>query len=415
MGMLLSTKFMRHSLAAIVLMILSLSTAAAQEWGASGEPSVKSSDGIPIGPFIFSPSLALNWESHENVFFEAGAPTDDEAWHAQVRLAFEMPIRESYLRFAYTGQYREFKRIELREPYSHFFAVTTGLEFANGLVLTANYDFAWASMEVDLIDPGGEITFDDRPFEKHRLRLSADYWFSYTDGISLSGSISDFSYAEEGNGPFYDYRATSLGLGWLHQLSPTSIIDVTYRRSEMDALDTLFYRDSTSDELTLGLRGQLTPVLSSELRAGYRRTQFETSAPEPEVQDFEGYIVSGGLTWDFAHQGALELGLTRWDYPSAYQRNAYYDAMGASLTYTLNRGRLAANVFVQYQENSYEIPDLETGRIREDETWGYGLGLSYYFGRRIALRGAYSYAERRSLAAYSYEASIITIGLLVGY
>ncbi|MCP4897441.1 MAG: outer membrane beta-barrel protein, partial [bacterium] len=285
--------------------------------------------------------------------------------------------------------------------------------FSNGLIVSADYGYAFANMETHLIDPGGEIIFGDYQFNRHSLRIAADYWFSHRDGLTLQASFSEFAYVD--GGPFYDYSSRGAGIGWLHQMSPTVVFDATFFRTEFEAKDTLAYRDSTSDQLTFGVRGQLNAVLSSELRAGYRVTRFKTNPSEPEVPDYEGVVVSGALTWELGHHSSLRLGLVRWDFPSAYGTNAYYDSAGGSLTYSLSRGRLSGQALARYNRNAYDQPDPKTGELRTDDIWGLGVGVGLQLGRRFTLRGSYLHERRYSLEAFSYTVNTLSLGLVVGY
>jgi hypothetical protein len=137
--------------------------------------------------------------------------------------------------------------------------------------------------------------------------------------------------------------------------------------------------------------------------------------PALAVEDYESWTASGGLSYRLGHGSSLRLDLVRSNYPSYFGANAYYTATGGSLMYNLERERLTGQVRVRLQNNDYEVPDYLTGEERSDDITTWGLGLTYRLTDFISLRGAYLYEERDTLYRYSYEANMISLGLLIGY
>ena len=89
------------------------SSGAAQEMTSStgdiGRVSVNSDEAIPVGPFIFSPAVQLSWQDRDNIFFTPDDEVRDQLILARAQLLFELPIYQSYVRFSYTPQYRDYK------------------------------------------------------------------------------------------------------------------------------------------------------------------------------------------------------------------------------------------------------------------------------------------------------------------
>ncbi len=113
-----------------------------------GQPSIEPGsskpnkyEAIPVGPFLFSPALQLNWQYRDNIFFTPTDPVSDQVWMARARFQFELPINESYLLFSYTPQYRDYQDYELDDKWSHFFDFLAGFEFSNGLILDMTYKY----------------------------------------------------------------------------------------------------------------------------------------------------------------------------------------------------------------------------------------------------------------------------------
>ena len=390
--------------------------AIAQSPGASG---VNPDEAIPLGPFLFTPTLDLTWERRDNIQFTPDHEIADDVYMARARLLFELPKYENYLRFSYSPQYRDYGDYDYKENWGHFFDVASNLEFANGLRLAVEYKFITSAMETREVDPGGELVPGEDRFWKHHAGIVLDYWLNERDAISAELSFDDTEMDDQPvSGPFfYDYQQIFYGLGWIHQLSPILSTELRYRHTDYDAFDTLDYRDSAGDELTLGLTGQINDVLSSGLHVGYRKTSYDTSPGDPSFDDYSSVIARGNIGWELAHGSTLRLDLLRSNYGSNYDRNAYYTATGASVIYDLTVGRIDAQARVRYQENGYEVADTWYGGVRTDEILTLGLGIGFRFTEILSLRGVYLFEDRGTSFddVYGYTTNIFALGLVVGY
>ena len=163
----------------LVLIAASAATVSAQQQGdvEGGAPGIEPQRGkpntheaIPVGPFLFSPALQLNYQYRDNIFFTPDDEISDTVWMARARFQFELPLNESYLLFSYTPQYRDYVDYELDDKWSHFVDVLGGFEFSNGLILDATYKYMEGNLENRDVDPGGELYWGDRWFTKHFIK-----------------------------------------------------------------------------------------------------------------------------------------------------------------------------------------------------------------------------------------------------
>ena len=121
------------------------------------EVNVNTDEAIPVGPFIFSPALQIAWQDRDNIFFTPDNEIADQLILAKAQLLFEVPVFESYLRFSYTPQYRDYKTYELEDKWQHFFDAAASFEFSSGLTLNLAYSYIIGNLETREIDPGGEV------------------------------------------------------------------------------------------------------------------------------------------------------------------------------------------------------------------------------------------------------------------
>lgn len=384
---------------------------------ARGKPNAY--EAIPVGPFLFSPAVQLNWQYRDNIFFTPDNPVSDVVWMARARLQFELPLNESYILFAYTPQYRNYVDYELDDKWSQFVDVLGGFEFSSGVTIDATYKYMEGNLENREVDPGGELYWGDRWFKKNFAAVELAYWATRRDGFNIEADYTDLKH--EDPDLWYDYTRFAVGAGWLHQLSEILVMNLVYRHTEFKPSENLFFdndfRHSKSDEITVGFQGLISPVFSTEFMVGYRKTAYNIPpVAEGIIPDFDGFIFQGFLNWSLGHGSSLRLDLLRSDYPSNFGINANYVATGGSLQYQYERNRFRAQVRGRYQVNDYAVPDLLTGLDREDPIKTVGLGLGYRFGSYISLWGGYLYENRdSSIYRYSYDYSVYTLSLVVGY
>ena len=381
-------------------------------------PNPNPGEAIAVGPFLFSPALQLSWQHRDNIFFTPDNEVADNVYLARARLVFELPIYESYLRFSYTPQFRDFKEYELEDNWAHFVNVAGGFQFANGFTLDLNYDYIVGNLETREVDPGGELVFGDRNFTKNFASAELGYWFGPRDGLTVRATWTDVQYDEPEL--FFPYTRLFAGVGWKHQISPVLVMDLEYGHIEFETQDfegvDNSFRDSSSDQVTVGLRGQLGPVTSTELRVGYRQTGFDVLPGDPPTEDFKSFIADGFISWQLGHGGTFRIDALRSDYPSNFGPNAYYVATGGSLMYGLDRGRLFGQLRARYQNNDYELPDPGTGVVRSDDIATVGAGLGYRLSSVLSLHGAYLYEDRDSnISSLRYTGNTFTLGLVLGY
>jgi len=385
--------------------------------GGASAPGGTSDDAIIVGPFLFSPAIQLTWQDRDNIFYTPDNEVRDQVFLARAQLLFEVPINESHVYFSYSPQYTDYRTYELLDKWSHFVDVGGSFLFSSGLAIRATYNYIVGNLETREVDPGGELYYGDPRYIKNYAAVAADYWFTHRDGLFVDLSWTDLDHSDPTL--FYDYTSLAAGFGWLHQLSPSLVMDVRYGVIDFDAHDTPLhpnsFRDSLSNILTLGIRGQLSPVVAAEGQFGYRRINYDIQPGDPPVEDFSGFILNGFVSWDMAHGSVLSFDVLHSPFPSNYADNANYVATGAGLTYSLDRGTVFGQAHGRFQNNDYQLPDPITSELRSDDILSLGLGLGVRFTDHLSLFGSYLFEDRESLYRYSYTINIFTLGLVLGF
>lgn len=382
----------------------------------------KSGNGaIPVGPFLFSPGVQLSWEHHSNLFQTATNSVSDDIYVARLRLLFELPIRESFIRISYTPQYRDSKNRTLRSQWDHYLEMSGNFEFANGFLLDAGYRLVDGSVATNEVDPGNELLFSGRTFTKHNFKINGDYWVSDRDGLRIGADFSTVSWhgqSEPYTNSWFDYEQWNGSLGWLHQMNPTMVMDLSYRFTDYspDARSDQF-RSYTSNDLTLGLKGNLNDVLTTEFRLGYLETNYDDVAfANLGFDDFSGVIVNGNLTWAMAHDSRFRIDFVNQPYASNYDRNSYYTGTTGRLLYDLQRDRLFAQARLLYQKNDYDVADSISNKKRSDDVLTWDLGIGFRLTDYLSLRGRYIHEDRDSnIDQYAFLNKVYMVDLVFGY
>lgn len=390
----------------------------------SADSSVASDSGntaIPVGPFLFSPGVQLSWEHHSNLWQSAVNEVSDDIYVARLRLLFELPVRESFIRISYTPQYRNSKNRTLINNWDHFVEISGNFEFASGFMLDAGYRFVNGDVSTYEVDPGSELIFSGRRFSKHDFRISGDYWVTERDGFRIQANLSTVSWQGQAvayTTSWYDYNDWKAGIGWLHQISPTMVMDLSYGYTDYspDGQENVF-RKYTANDLTLGLKGNLNDVLTTEFRLGYMATDYDQSAGSHNgFNDFTGLVTEGNVTWAMGNGSRVRLDLIRKPYASNYDLNSYYTGTAGRLLYDLQVDKLFAQASLLSQTNDYDVPDRLSSRTRSDDIFTWDVGIGFRLTDTLSLRGRYIHEDRDSnIDQYGFLNKVYMIDLVFGY
>lgn len=384
----------------------------------NGSIPTVSEDFIVLGPLLFRPGALLAVESRDNLYLQPGPDTtSDLAYAVGGRLAFELPLSgASKVVLDYTPRWRQLKDNKISNNLSHRLKLETDLESPIGFDLKGSYQYSSGSLDTREADPGGELGYTASSFSNQSVGVSGTYWLSPVDGIGAGGSFLDVNYDGDN---FFSYQDSSVWGSWNRQLTPTLGSDLRYTRSQRDAAPvpgSSVSRDGVSNDITFGLRGAISPVLTSDLRVGWRESSY-TGAASGDKPTYSGIVFEGGVTWIWTEDMTVRLAGRRSDLPSAYGGNPFLTATGADLQWRLSRVRYSTDLMLRYQQNSYEGDSSGSVGKRTDEVASVVLGVDVPLGQRLAARGSFLHEKRESnpTAGLGYTANVFTLSLVAGY
>lgn len=390
----------------------------------SEQGSTVNEAGIPLGAFLFSPTLELIYEGKDNIFLTDRDEVDDTVYVVRPRLMLELPVAENYFRVVYVPQWRDYADYEFDDNWSHFVDFQAMVDTPSGFSLKINDRMVRGVLETPEVDPGRELYYSEEPFFKNQIELMMGFAFTETDFVGADVSYTTVRY-DEANDAFYDYDLLEAGLAYRRAMNPLASMVFTAGIAQNSVSHTAEFREYDGWYGRVGFEGELTPNMAGELRVGYESREFgrisDGSRPE-----YSGLTADMSLRYSFSDSSSFELEIGRAPYLSNYEENAFYtaDRVAASFDFGIV-GDLFGTVGASWHQNQYEEESeaIYGGDDREDDILRWGLGLGYHFTDWLSMRANWRYEERDSnlnwvspsAPGFDYEANVFLVNLVVGY
>jgi hypothetical protein len=176
--------------------------------------------------------------------------------------------------------------------------------------------------------------------------------------------------------------------------------------------------DSWYTETVIGVHGELSEKLSSDIQAGFRYQSYKDSTLT-DSSNFTGAVVSGTLTYKRTEKDEFNLRLERSIYESTFLNMNYYNVNHAGLDYThFFTKKVSANGFAYYQLNLYPSSATVDGVTakRYDHLFGGGVGARYDMKKWTSCGVNYEFRQRISkFPTYDYVDHILMIRGTIGF
>jgi hypothetical protein len=203
----------------------------------------------------------------------------------------------------------------------------------------------------------------------------------------------------------------SIGGALLYDLTPLTSLLGEYNRIVIPEPLERPEAGSTGDMFLVGLRGELTPYLRGQVRAGYAFQRFENASLP---QNFSGFVADASLTRDLGEASAITAELGRRTNPSAFEENGYYASSYGRVQFITPFARnfrfTATGVLFS---NDYPVAD-PSGVSRDDQILSGAVGLAYFFAPLSFVSFDFRHDRRNSnLDAFTYRNNALQ--LMVGF
>lgn len=168
-------------------------------------------------------------------------------------------------------------------------------------------------------------------------------------------------------------------------------------------------KDSGSDQISLGVTGKLTAKLIGLVKAGFKYHDYEAA------EDYKEVTYSGDIKYKYSDRTDILLSFMRTAHETTYATEDYCKRNEFHIS---GKHRLAFNpkfsLIFGGDLEYYSYPEKAAGE-REDEVYGFGLGLGYRFKRWITFNLSYNYNERVSNQGYDYNNNVVTLTVSASY
>jgi Putative beta-barrel porin 2 len=372
------------------------------------------SSGLLLGRFLFRPMGEFSWIHGDNLTLQTNDKFADNAIYARGLVAFELLESDNTLNFSYQVRYRDFEKFQLlRERLAHGFDVDAGIHVSPTMTFTAKNHFFRGSFETTEFDPGQEVFFNVEPFNRNQTEAGLSMDLNDRAGVSLRG-IYDFVRFQDAETVFFDYQTITAGASFFYRRSPLSSIFGEYLRSITPEPAGRPEAESITNTANVGLQGELSPLLTGMVRAGYSWQEFGQGSNQLE---YRGFVASASLTRYFTEAASLTIEGGRQTNLSNYEDNNYYLTNYVSVQYT---GPVRRNLQLvaggSLFDNRYPLESIESPEKRNDNALAGWIGAAYFFTPLTYFRADYRYERRQSnLDQFQYSNNVLRVIVGVGF
>jgi len=318
--------------ARLVLAALLCVTAGSSAWS---QNAGRGEDGISLGNWLLAPFVTLTGETDDNIFRRAAdaGPESDRITRWAAGVGASLPFRRSSLKLGYNVSdinYAKTDRLDPKLEHDAFAEISLGL--ASGDELTLRERYSRSSQDVQRVDPGGELVFDGRPFIIEERGVEITRRIPRRRGYTARLSRETFDYATGEAGGFFDFDERRVALEYREPITPHAWVEVAYEGGRSDQFRDEF-RVQRTDQLLVGLRGELGKGQPFMARIGYEEFRFD-SGPSGT---FAGLVGSGEWRKRLG-RGSLALRYQRRALPSALETYFVWNSVSARVEQSLPTG-----------------------------------------------------------------------------
>ena len=287
-------------------------------------------------------------------------------------------------------------RDELDSELLHFAA--NAAYRSSRLELSAHAAYDETKSNTELANRDGDL------LERETTTFGLEGEYTLSPKLSFGFGVNWDEIAYVGNyAADYDDRAyTKFPLDIFYELTPKLDLSAGYIRSNIDVeRDGL---DATTDNINVGLRGELLPKLSGFFKIGYNQYENDNGS-----RDTASMSIDSTLSWNASSKFTHKLTFYRNFDASAVGTGTEITDLKWSTSYFLNNKTMLS------ARAGFKVRDYLVGG-REDELTSLGVNGSYRINSNWNINAGYVFTNNDSnLAGSSYDDDILTITAILTY
>jgi hypothetical protein len=362
-------------------------------------------DGIRLGRFLARPILYASWIRGSNLLLLSEENFDDSAILLRFRTTFDLIETENPLRFAYEFRFKDYRKFELDDRFSHILDFDTAWALSPRMSLSLKNHLIRGNTESLEFDPGREVAFNTDPFYRNLAGGAIQMDFSERLGVEFFGNYNIVRFVD-GSLQFYDYDQTITGASFLYHMSPLTTMFGKYQRQVIPEPVARPQAATKGDAFLVGARGELGALMTGVVQAGYQKQDF---GPNGEFSNFRGFVADVRISRYFSEKTILSFDAGRANNPSNFEANSHYTSNYMNVQFLMPVFRdVRLNARVSLIDNSYPFPSVELGVPREDRNLNLSIGASYYITRHGFFQVDFLHEKRNSnLESYRYRNNVL--------
>lgn len=390
--------------------------AAAPEETFDTPPSGDSSDGdgargIGIGPLRFSPSLVVSY-SRSDASVDTPEPLRDSYFQVEPRLGTRLSLWDGRIRADYEPQLRLRSRFARINRPSHEANARADIPVGSRLVVRGSHHYALSTLDTEEVDPGREYFFRLGRFQRTDSGAGLQARVGPRLSVVLDAGVNRVGFHEETSFFAFETRRASAGFEFL--LTEAAKARLAYRYDEVRPPSERPVVERTGRSVVLSLSGELLPLVTAELSAGYSDEKAPRAAEGG--RRYAGSTLAANVVKELSRGTRLTLSGHRGTQASSFENNAFYvsNAVRAALDMQLPAG-LSGRAGGGYHWNAYRTISSALGAPRGDRLYGWTAGVSRPLNRWSYLRVDYGWDRRESnVPAFNNESTTLLIQLGIG-
>ncbi len=387
--------------------------------------SLRTTDGVQIGPLKIHPFLGLGEMYTDNVFRTASNRTSDFVHAMAPAIQVQLPMA---FRHALIVDYRTnllfFERTPSNDVRDQTGSGRLMLDFPGGL-------------KVDL-QGEHKIGHDARGSTQDVQAVEVNKWRadSFTGkieyagaqaGVALNLQSTRWNYTNNNLGPIIDRLSNYAGVTFSGLVSPKSSLLASVGISQQiydqnKNLDADIYTVST------GARWQVSDLTSGELLLGYQLLKFskaQINQPGPVLSQFSrdrdsssNFYVAGNLRWTPTSYLSVSLQPYRTIQQTVVAGTLFFVSTGANVAVSHSMTqRVALNLNLGIEQDKFTSgTGLTASDQRTDTLKNAAFGITYRATRYLGASAQYAYEDRASTGgAFVYRANTFTLAFQGGF
>ncbi len=366
---------------------------------------------IHFGQLEIHPSLSLKEEYNDNIYEQASGETGSAITTISPEIAFQLPLQRHLLNMDCRAEFIEPSRHQNYQADNYFANIMLDLDFNR---LNIQIGDNWAR---DSVAPDYKEDIRNDYYQNH---FFLDTYYKLADRYKIKGfyrnedrDFNKFHKYWQPDPRLDNYTQNEVGFDLFYRFLPLTSALVEYGYVNKNNNDMgLPSTDSDTNRVWLGLTWEATSKITGTIKGGYVYRDYEAG-----IDDFDGFGMKGDLNYALTSYTTIGLHGFRKPVDTAVTEEEevygpYYISTGGTLSvdHKLTH-KIRASADVSYWNDRYEekgTAGKEAGKKRDDDRYGFGVGVNYQVQDWLGCKVSYSYVDNDSNFDYEdYRTNII--------